>query len=84
MEPRIPPEVRFAKSARKHRIGTARAKFVMTNNSPLIESHPEGLELKWIGFDDRGVELEVIAIDLGNRIFVIHVMPYNFRRRGNG
>ena len=34
----------------------------------------------WVGYDDRGVELEIIAIDLYDMILVIHVMPRNFRK----
>lgn len=37
--------------------------------------------LMWIGADDRGLELEVIAIKLDDMWLVVHVMPYRFRRR---
>jgi hypothetical protein len=36
--------------------------------------------LVWIGPDDRGVLLEVIAIDLPDYLLVIHAMPAAFRR----
>jgi hypothetical protein len=36
--------------------------------------------LAWIGEDDRGVELEVIAVDLPEHLLVIHVMPTALRR----
>ncbi len=36
--------------------------------------------LVWIGQDDRGVELEIVALDLPEAIVVIHVMPTAFRR----
>jgi hypothetical protein len=36
--------------------------------------------LVWIGVDDRGVELEIVALDLGDVIVVIHVMPTDLRR----
>ena len=32
--------------------------------------------------DDRGLELEVIAVEFENEIFVIHVMPIAFIKRG--
>ena len=35
----------------------------------------------WIGPDDRGVELEVIAIVEPDHLLVIHVMPHHVRRR---
>jgi hypothetical protein len=43
----------------------------------------EGLDerLVWIGRDDRGVLLEVIAVEQPGFLLVIHVMPYGFRRQ---
>jgi hypothetical protein len=37
--------------------------------------------LRWIGFDDRGLELEIIAVLTPEYLLVIHVMPYRFRRK---
>lgn len=34
----------------------------------------------WIGQDDRGVELEIVALDLPDAVVVIHVMPTDLRR----
>ncbi|MDA8355753.1 MAG: hypothetical protein M0Z95_05555 [Actinomycetota bacterium] len=36
--------------------------------------------LVFVGIDDRGVELENIAVQLPGFLFVIHVMPTQFRR----
>jgi hypothetical protein len=36
--------------------------------------------LTWIGDDDRGVELEITAVDLPEYLLVIHVMPTALRR----
>jgi hypothetical protein len=36
--------------------------------------------LVWIGDDDRGIELEIVALDLDDQIVVIHVMPTSLRR----
>lgn len=76
-------EVRFAKSARKHRIGKAHALFVLENHEPVtfLSSYGEDQKLLWIAQDDRGLELEIVAIKLVEHILVIHVMPRNFRRR---
>ena len=38
-------------------------------------------QLRWVGVDDRGLELEINAVVLPDRLLVIHVMPTNFRRR---
>jgi hypothetical protein len=36
---------------------------------------------RWIGKDDRGVEIEVIAVVTPQYLLVIHVMPYRYRRK---
>ena len=76
-------EVRFAKSARKHRIGKAHVLFVLENNESVtvLPRDGEDKKLLWVGHDDRGLELEVIALELSECILVIHVMPRSFRRR---
>ena len=75
--------VRFAKSARKHRIGKAHVLHVLENNEPTTVLVPEtkDAQLLWAGIDDRGLELEVIAVKLAEYLLVIHVMPRTFRRR---
>ncbi len=37
--------------------------------------------LGWTGEDDRGIELEMVALDLDDAIVVVHVMPTALRRR---
>ena len=46
---------------------------------PADEAVPE--RRVWVGPDDRGVELEIVAIVEPDYLPVIHVMPYHFRRR---
>jgi len=50
---------------------------------PVWLSGEEGSDerLVWIGQDDRGVVLEVIAVEQPDYLLVIHVMPYSYRRR---
>jgi len=76
-------EVRFAKSARKHRIGKAHVLFVLENHDPVtfLSIYGEDQKQLWIRQDDRGLELEIVAVKLVEHILVIHVMPRNFRRR---
>ena len=51
-----------------------------------VESHAvpatevAGARLVWIGFDDRGIELEIVALDLDEAVVIIHVMPTDLRR----
>ena len=35
--------------------------------------------LVWRGPDDRGLELEIVAVDLDEAVVVIHVMPAGLR-----
>ena len=75
--------VRFTKSARRHRIGKARALHVMNTVAPVSVAADDEMRerLLWIGPDDRGLELEVVAIVEPDQLLVIHVMPRQFRRR---
>ena len=75
-------EIRFTQSARKHRIGKAHAKFVILNyESMLIPGDSVAADQRiWIGQDDRGLELEIVAIVSGESLLIIHVMPTVFRK----
>jgi len=67
----------FWKSARKHRIGKARARHVidMSNSTRVLVEGDATPRIRWVGPDDRGVLLEVIALETPEAIVVIHVMP---------
>ncbi len=36
--------------------------------------------LVWIGPDDRGIEMEIVALDLDDAVVILHVMPTGLRR----
>ena len=36
--------------------------------------------LVWTFPDDRGIELEIVALDLDDEVVIIHVMPTSLRR----
>ena len=76
--------IRFTRDARKHKIGQVRALFVIENNEPMQRPGLFNNEKKlaWVGTDARGLELEIIGIDDGYEIFIIHVMPTVFIKRG--
>jgi len=74
-------EILFVKSARKHKIGRAKAVYVMLTSTPSIELVQTREEWKGIGLDDRGLLLEILAIKEDAKLTVIHVMPCEFRRR---
>jgi hypothetical protein len=74
--------LRWYRSARRHRIGRAHALHVMTSTEPTLvpASGAYDERLVWIGEDDRGIELEVVAVVFVDAVVVIHVMPTALRR----
>jgi len=75
--------VRWYRSARRHRVGKAHAMHVINSVEPehVPASSTSDARLVWIGADDRGVELEIVALDLEDAAVVIHVMPTRPRRQ---
>lgn len=50
---------------------------VITSSEPVrvLATGDYDARLVWTGLDDRGIELEIVALDLPDAIVVIHVMP---------
>ena len=57
--------------------------FVMDNNSYTVISSQEGEKVQWVWIakDDRGLELEIVAVVLEQYLLITHVMPTSLRRR---
>jgi hypothetical protein len=75
--------VRFTQSARKRRIGKAHVLAAMADAGEPQRMPATGdldERLVWVGRDDRGVELEIIGIELPDYLLIIHVMFYSYRR----
>jgi hypothetical protein len=80
-------EIRFAQAARKHRIGRAPVRHVMSTVIPAGTVTTQGNQA-WIylGAVERGRELEVIAVEIGPQqgrrpyLLVIHAMPTSLRK----
>lgn len=72
-------KVRITRSARKHRIGNAHIIAAMVAaGTPFVE----GDALRYIGLDDRGILLEIVAVPDDrdpDSLAVIHAMPANYR-----
>jgi hypothetical protein len=75
-------EIRFTQAARRHRIGRAHALHVMSTYVPEAVVTTRGdAGSQWIGNDDRGIELHIIAVEQPDRksgeaiLLVTHVMP---------
>jgi hypothetical protein len=78
-------EIRWYRSARRHRIGKAHAMHVINSIEPeyVQATATTDARLVWVGEDDRGVELEIVALDLDEAVVVIHVMATELRRRSD-
>lgn len=82
-------EIRFTQAARKHRVGKASARYVMSITTPTETTTTQGNPAwRYAGRDGRGRELEIVAVELeGDEqspavLLVIHVMPTRLRGRG--
>jgi hypothetical protein len=74
--------LRFSQSSRKHKIGRKHITYVINTYEYVFEiSNDPEQKVIWIGFDERGLELEVIAYLMKDHYFVIHAMPSIFRRK---
>ena len=73
-------EVRFSLSARRHRLGRGRVVGVMDRADPVPHGAPDERRWLWVGGDCRGLEIEVLAVELADYLLVIHAMPAHFRR----
>ena len=60
----------------------ASARHVIDTATPSVETDEvtEAVIMRWVGNDERGRELEVIAIERPDCQLVIHVMPTHYRR----
>ena len=74
--------IRFTRGSRKHRIGRKSAYYVIAMTSASIDIDPEtgDTALSWAGDDERGRNLEVVAIEKPDCFLVIHVMPTRYRK----
>lgn len=78
-------EIRFTRSAPRHRIGRTSARHVMASTEPMLVTTAGGVDAwLYIGRDERGRELEIIAIAVQPPtgppyLLVIHIMPTEFR-----
>jgi hypothetical protein len=81
-------EIRFARAARRHRIGRASVRFVLASTSPTSVTTTHGSPAwRWVGVDERNRELEIVAVEVqADRdpepvLLVLHVMPTHYRKK---
>lgn len=79
-------EIRFTRSARKHRIGRTFARHVLADTRPTPVIATSGADAwLYVGLDERGRELEIVAVEVQpadggqHYLLVIHVMPTRLR-----
>jgi hypothetical protein len=55
----------------------------MDNNSYTVISSQDSEKVQWVWIakDDRGLELEIVAVVLEQYLLITHVMPTSLRRR---
>ena len=77
-------ELGWTQSSRRHRIGRAHVRYVIDTVEPSQIATASGSDgLLWVGDDDRGVELEIVAVVLPGLYLIIHVMPTALRGETN-
>jgi hypothetical protein len=71
--------IRFTRGFRKHWIGRESAYHVIAMTAANITTDPDTGEtaLSWIGEDERGRQLEIVAIEKPDCFLVIHVVPHH-------
>ncbi len=80
-------QIRWAKSARKHRISRARSGHVVRTAETIIrEPAPEDSPLEddrivFLGPDPIGVMLEVVAVETEHGLLIIHAMKMRSQYR---
>ena len=74
--------VRITSGARKHRVSRARIQQALQAQTEAITLPGRGRDpgIAFLGLDDRGVELEIVAVVLPGVLLVIHAMPTHYRR----
>ena len=74
--------LRFTRRSRRHRIGRTSARHVIATVAAMETKDDQtgATLLTWIGDDERGRELEIVAVERPDCLLVIHVMPTHYRR----
>lgn len=74
----------WAQSARRHRVGRGSAKSVVQTAIPSVHLEAgRDPQLWWVGSDERGRMLEVMAVWQADLLMFVHVMPIALRERKN-
>jgi len=74
--------VRIVSSARKHRLSRRRIEQALQRqvSAQTLLSDATDPKIRFVGLDDRGEEIEIVAVVLPGLLLVIHAMPTRYRR----
>ena len=77
--------IRFTQAARKHRVSAGRARYVIDNPvvTLTLPAPDPGIDDRWVflGDDQTGCALEVVAVRLPDCLLVIHVQDLQAKFR---
>ncbi len=76
-------DIRITSGARKHGLTRSRIEQALSNQnlSETVATESTDPKLYLAGPDDRGVELEIVAVVLPRMLLIIHAMPTRYRKR---
>jgi len=76
--------VEFTQSARRHKVGRARVRQVLADPVVVVRIEEPGdprVRMLYLGDDESGRALEVVAVEEGDRLVVIHAMDLRAKFR---
>ena len=76
-------EMKMASGARKHGLGRRRIEQALAGHAvaETVLGGSTDPKIRYVGLDERGVEIEVVGVVLPRLLLVIHAMPTRFRER---
>jgi protein involved in polysaccharide export with SLBB domain len=77
------PAVRIVSGARKHGISRRRIEQALLSQTEAVEIGTEITDpkIRFVGRDERGEEIEMVAVVLPGLLLIIHAMPTRYRRK---
>ena len=76
-------EMKIASGARKHRLSRRRIEQALAGHAAAetVLGGSTDPKIRYVGLDERGVEINVVGVVLPRLLLVIHAMPTRFRQR---
>lgn len=74
--------VRIVSGARKHGISRRRIEQALSSQTEALATRTETTDpkIRFVGRDERGEEIEIVAVVLPGLLLIIHAMPTRYRR----